>query len=157
MITLKSPPKPAIRALHLNCPSTSPGGKDYVLVWMPGGELWAINGKAIQVRNNGGTVRYPSKSWQAMVAEKTREGYTVIGEYNQGQWWSQNSDIYVDVPNLATTQPTPQPAPEPIPEPKPKPAVRPQQAPALAEKYPASRLVRDAFKDTPADEWFCLI
>lgn len=153
MITLKSPPKPAIKALHLNSSSTSPGGKDYVLVWMSGGELWAINGPAFKVRNNGGAVQHPSRSWQDMVAEKTRKGYTVIGEYGQGQWWSQIGAIYVDVPNLATKQPTS----EPIPEPKPKHAVRPQQALTLAEKYPASRLVRDAFKDMQADEWFYLI
>lgn len=157
MITLKSPPYLAVRVLHLNKNSSSPGGKDYVLIKMANGELWAINGPSHNVRNGGGAVQHPKKSWQEMVTEKSNKGYQVIGEFNQGSWWSSQGYAYTDVQHIPITQPKPVQQPDPDPEP-PKPVVRVQQHSSIAEQYPLSEKVRQAFAAMPAtNEWFCTI
>jgi hypothetical protein len=160
MIEFKNPPFSAIRVLHLNKSSQSPGGKDYVLVKMANGELWAINGPSNNVRNGGGAIQHPKKSWQEMVTEKSNKGYQVIGEYVKnhlhGSWWSQDGSIYKDVPNIPITlSPPPQSNPEQEP---PKTAVRIQQHSSIAEQYPLSDKVRKAFVAMPAtNDWFCII
>lgn len=158
MITLKSPPRPANRALHLNCPSSSPGGKDYVLVLMDNGELWTIYGSASDVRNGRGVERRCDKDWWGVLNEKQRKGYREIGEYSAGSWRSTIGETYRAIPNFPLSQASsPSPQPKPKPEPKPRPAVQAQQQPAkIAEQYPVTDLVRKAFKDTQADEWFCI-
>lgn len=157
MIRLMSPPRPARRVLHLNSPSTSPGGKDYVLVELDNGELWAVNGTFIQVRNGGGAVQRPKKSWDEVVTEKTRrKNYSVVGEYRYGgPWWSPGrTSVYCDVPNIPITPTSPPPTPEP--EPPPKVAPQPsRQAPTLADQYPVSDLAK-SWDAGDNGEWFAV-
>lgn len=94
MITLKNPPHPVQRVLHMNSPSSSFGGKDYVLVLLATGNYWACNGPAMTVRNGGGAVQHPTKTWSEIVKEKTKKGYTVEGEYSAGSWWSRSGEVY---------------------------------------------------------------
>jgi len=157
MITLKNPPRPVNRVLHLNCPSSSPGGKDYILALLDNGELWTVYGSSSDVRNGRGTDRRCDKDWQGILSDKHRKGYREVGEYSVGNWRSRIGEMYAPVPNIPQSQPRYQPAPDPKPEPPAKPAVRSQQPSSLAEQYPVSSLVRKAFKDVQADEWFCII
>ena len=155
MIELKNPPYLAHRVLHMNCSSSSPGGKDYVLFKLADGKLWAVNGPAFNVRSGRGAIQHPNKPWQEMVAEKTRKGYQVIGEYNQGSWWSSSGDVYKDVQHIPVVQPKPQPEPDPEPV---KPQTKQRQPASLAEQYPVSTLVLKAFEGSSmTNEWFCLI
>jgi len=155
MIEFKNPPFTAIRVLHLNKSSQSPGGKDYVLIKMANGELWAINGPSNNVRNGGGAIQHPKKSWQEMVNEKTNKGYQVVGEYDKGVWWSPIRAVYKDVQHIPIAQPKSVQPPDPEPL---KPVVRVQQHSSIAEQYPLSEKVRQAFATMPAtNEWFCII
>jgi hypothetical protein len=154
MITLKPPPILARKVLHLNSPSSSSGGKDYVLVSMNNGEYWAINGPANNVRNGGGAVQHPSKSWSEMVSEKSSKGYTVIGEYQNGDWSSWIGETYRNVPNIPV-RPSAVSAPIPEPDqPKRPVAVKPAAPLPLTKQYPVSKKVLDAFGSGNSNGWF---
>lgn len=157
MIKLKNPPYLATQVLHFNKPSPSAGGKDYVLVKMANGEIWAINGPSNVVKNGGGAVQHPKKSWHEMVREKTGKGYEVIGEYHTGSWWSKMGWQYEEVQHIPIPPPKSQKI-EPEPEPEPEQKKSPIRHTSLAEQYPVSDMVRKAFSSVPAnDDWFCLI
>lgn len=164
MITLKSPPLTATRVLHLNCYSSSPGGKDYVLVKMTNGELWGCNGPALTVRNGGGAVQHPRKSWSEIVGEKTGKGYRVIGEYSStgglGAWWSDIGETYASVSNMVIT-PVPvtpvQTAQTIVPE---QPVVQRKQSEAasLTTQYPLSDKLKSMLGNSGGgNEWFLAI
>jgi len=169
MIKLMSPPDVARRVLHMNCPSRSPGGKDYVLVKMFNGNLWACNGPSNLVRNCRGSIQNPSKSWQEVVSEKTNKGYTVVGEYDNltgtggfGSWWSQTGETYAEVLNIPIQPPQPAQQSQPVSTPpKPKPPVQPKQpgATSLAAQYPLNSKLKELWGETPggANDWFLAI
>lgn len=159
MIKLMSPPGMAKHVLHLNCPSRSVGGKDYVLVKMFDGRLWVCYGPANQVRNCSGRIQDPIRTWQALVDEKTRKGYTVVGEYfnhvgtgGSGVWNS--SMTYAHVQNIPIQPPqTTQPQP-------PHTAVQPKQPTemSLADRYPLSRRVKEMWGNCKGgSDWFLAI
>jgi len=164
MITLMSPPVTATKILHFNCPSKSPGGKDYVLVRMANGELWACNGPSSLVRNCRGSIQNPKKTWSEMVNEKQNKGYVVVGEYairsgGFGAWWSQTGESYAEVLNIPIQPPqTAQQARMAITPPKPKPPVQPKppEATSLAAQYPLNRKVKELWGETPGggNDWF---
>ena len=156
MITLKIPPQPAVRVLHMNSHSPSPGGKDYVLLKLNDGTLLAFNGPAYTIRTGGGAVQHPKKSWQEIVSEKTRKGYTVEGEYSQGSWWSRQGHVYSSVRNIPVTPPVSPPTPSPE-TPKPKVASQPPPKSDLTSQYPVSSLVKEAFASTLSNEWFHVV
>ncbi len=144
VIKLKMPPWPAkeIRQIvHMNQPSASPGGKDYVLAERINGEVWACHGPSQLIRAGRGKDIKPKKSFWGQQTEKTNGGYTVVGGLQNGTWYSNVSrdSYFFPVPQPATPPPV-TPAPKPTPQPvQPK-----QQTPAvksLAEQYPLSKKI----------------
>lgn len=151
MITLKSPPLMARRVLHLNCSSSSPGGKDYVLVEMSNGTLWACNGPAATIRNGGGAVQQPKKSWYEMENEKRGKGYREVGSYSNGKWWGGVAPVYASVQNIPITPSQPQPQQA---QPSSSPPVRKQQQQSpLSVQYPIGKLTLDLPVGAES-EWF---